>query len=75
MTARSADANVSGMPGNPANSAALSPCRRYRYTLWRTWDPALPKVMFIGLNPSTADVAQRQAMAATAATPPMRTAL
>jgi len=37
------------------NSAALSPCRRYRYALWRTWDASLPRVMFIGLNPSTAD--------------------
>ena len=37
------------------NGAELSPCRRYRYALWRTWDDALPRVMFIGLNPSTAD--------------------
>jgi hypothetical protein len=37
------------------NSAALSDCRRYRYALWRTWDDTLPRVMFIGLNPSTAD--------------------
>jgi hypothetical protein len=28
---------------------------RYRYTLWRRWDPASPSVLFIGLNPSTAD--------------------
>ena len=37
------------------NSAVLSDCRRYRYALWRTWDDTLPRVMFIGLNPSTAD--------------------
>lgn len=37
------------------NTAELSPCRRYRYALWRTWDDRLPRVMFIGLNPSTAD--------------------
>lgn len=37
------------------NTAELSPCRRYRYALWRTWDETLPRVMFIGLNPSTAD--------------------
>lgn len=37
------------------NTAELSPCRRYRYALWRTWDHGLPRVMFIGLNPSTAD--------------------
>lgn len=23
--------------------------------LWRIWDDSLPKVMFVGLNPSTAD--------------------
>jgi len=33
----------------------LSSCRRYRYTLWRIWNPALGYVMFVGLNPSTAD--------------------
>ncbi|MBY9079534.1 DUF1643 domain-containing protein [Paenibacillus sp. HN-1] len=27
----------------------------YRYLLWRTWDENLPKVLFIMLNPSTAD--------------------
>lgn len=29
---------------------------RYRYTLWRTWQPNLPTVVFVMLNPSTADV-------------------
>lgn len=33
----------------------FSPCRKYRYTLWREWDSKLPYVQFIGLNPSTAD--------------------
>lgn len=38
------------------NQATIfSPCRKYRYTLWREWDPALPYCQFIGLNPSTAD--------------------
>ena len=37
------------------NTARLSRCRNYRYALWRTWDHGLPTVMFIGLNPSTAD--------------------
>lgn len=37
------------------NGAELSSCRRYRYALWRTWDDTRPRVMFIGLNPSTAD--------------------
>lgn len=45
----------------------FSPCRKYRYTLWREWDLDLltgsaddskdleSYAMFIGLNPSTAD--------------------
>ena len=37
------------------NTAKLSRCRQYRYALWRTWDDSKPYVMFIGLNPSTAD--------------------
>ena len=36
-------------------SAELSRCRNYRYALWRTWDSSKRRVMFIGLNPSTAD--------------------
>lgn len=35
--------------------AVFSKCRRYRYALGRAWDPALPQIAFIGLNPSTAD--------------------
>lgn len=31
--------------------------KQYRYSLWRIWDRELPAVMFIGLNPSTADAA------------------
>ncbi len=37
------------------NTAKLSACRTYRYALWRTWDDSKPYVMFVGLNPSTAD--------------------
>ena len=29
--------------------------RKYRYALWRIWDENKPYVLFIGLNPSTAD--------------------
>ncbi len=36
-------------------SADFSPDRKYRYALYRTWAASKPKVMFIGLNPSTAD--------------------
>jgi hypothetical protein len=35
--------------------ADISADRVYRYSLWRIWEPAQPLVMFIGLNPSTAD--------------------
>lgn len=37
------------------SGAKFSPCRVWRYQLWRTWDPERPAVLFIGLNPSTAD--------------------
>ncbi len=37
------------------SGADFSPCRKYRYHLWRIWDEGKPHVMFIGLNPSTAN--------------------
>ena len=37
------------------NAAEFSPDRRYRYTLRRQWDDALPYCLFVMLNPSTAD--------------------
>jgi hypothetical protein len=36
-------------------SASFSRDGRYRYALRRVWDPSRPAVLFIGLNPSTAD--------------------
>lgn len=34
----------------------FSPCRSYRYVLWREWDMTNPAyAMFVGLNPSTAN--------------------
>ncbi len=36
-------------------SADFSPCRTWRYTLKRVWDDSKPIVLFILLNPSTAD--------------------
>lgn len=39
------------------NGAEFSKCRRYRYALWRIWDEVKAPVMFIGLNPSTANEA------------------
>jgi hypothetical protein len=38
-----------------SSSADFSECGRYRYSLTRTWNFAEPTVVFIGLNPSTAD--------------------
>ena len=35
--------------------ADFSPCRKYRYALWRIWGRITGYAMFIGLNPSTAD--------------------
>ncbi len=35
--------------------ANISKDRLYRYALWRIWDRSKPHVVFIGVNPSTAD--------------------
>lgn len=40
--------------GTKSSGAAFSPCRKYRYELWRNWGTGR-KLAFIGLNPSTAD--------------------
>lgn len=37
------------------NGASFSEDRKYRYALWRIWNRSKPFVMFIGLNPSTAN--------------------
>lgn len=36
----------------------FSPCRTYRYSLWREWIGGDGYAMFVGLNPSTADETQ-----------------
>lgn len=36
-------------------SAIISSCKQYRYELRRLWDESKPLVLFICLNPSTAD--------------------
>ena len=44
------------MSSSMKSGASFSPCRRYRYSLWRNWaDTANGYAMFVGLNPSTAD--------------------
>ncbi len=37
------------------SGATFSPCRRWRYLLWRRWDASKPVANFLMLNPSTAD--------------------
>lgn len=39
---------------NTNKGAEFSECRKHRFALWRIWDADKPKIMFIGLNPSTA---------------------
>lgn len=46
--------------GSPSCSAVLSSCGQYRYELWRRWAEG-PHVLFIMLNPSTADAANDDA--------------
>jgi|SRR5665213_1470774 len=50
LSERRPEKRMTGLSG-----AVFSPCRRYRYVLWRTWDDQLPRVNLVGLNPSTAD--------------------
>lgn len=38
-----------------SQNARFSRCRRYRYSLERSWNSGEGTVLFIGLNPSTAD--------------------
>lgn len=40
---------------NDRTGAVISDCQKFRYRLWRRWNFQLPRLMFIMLNPSTAD--------------------
>ena len=42
----------------PQSSAVISPCGTYRYSLKRIWDINHPRMLFVMLNPSTADADQ-----------------
>lgn len=41
--------------GSHESGAIFSDCRKYRYALWRIWDENKPSLVFVGLNPSTAN--------------------
>ncbi|RMA79472.1 DUF1643 domain-containing protein [Umboniibacter marinipuniceus] len=38
-----------------SNHSVFSRCGQYRFAHWRSWEPQLPLLNFIGLNPSPAD--------------------
>jgi len=40
------------------SGAHFSRCTTFRYALWREWNAGQPKLLLIGLNPSTADAAR-----------------
>lgn len=42
-------------PAVQSSGATFDPSGRYRYTLWRVWELAARRVVFVMLNPSTAD--------------------
>ena len=46
---------MSNLLFNTGSGAKFSDCGKYRFALWRIWDENKPLVMFIGLNPSTAN--------------------
>lgn len=48
--------------------AVLSECLKYRYHLWREWDPRRPRVVFLLLNPSTAEASIEDTTSKKAAT-------
>lgn len=47
--------NIDLFVGEEAAGALFSPCRKYRYRLWRRWEEDKPYANFLMLNPSTAD--------------------
>lgn len=41
--------------------AVMSECGKYRYQLWRIWDESKPLLLWVMLNPSTADANENDA--------------
>jgi hypothetical protein len=48
-------ASVFGAALAGSSGATFSEDRLYRYSLWRIWDEHKPRILFLMLNPSTAD--------------------
>lgn len=46
------------MTDQERSGAIISPCGTYRYHLWRRWDECLPTMVWVMLNPSTADASE-----------------
>src|SRR5438309_1272265 len=59
-TSQTPSSRSSKKPADPPlrRAALFDPTGRYRYTLTRVWDPALEPVVFVMLNPSTADASR-----------------
>lgn len=49
---------IADLFGGRDSGALFSPMGRYRYRLWRRWEPERPHVVWVLLNPSTADAEQ-----------------
>jgi hypothetical protein len=43
------------LPQHIKSGAEMSDCERYRYVLWRAWGQENKTILWIGMNPSTAD--------------------
>lgn len=61
MTCYAPPSRLATLFADAPNGAILSPDRKYRYFLWRVFDPLNRAVNFIGLNPSTADECENDA--------------
>lgn len=46
---------IKELKNNYGAGAHFSDCKNYRFVLWRIWNVAQPKLMIVGLNPSTAN--------------------